>query len=178
MVVSDRLPVPCVHDFRRLFKPPPGGQANAPRGFPTGSTLLVTGRPGAGKSYFALSLVREQIGSFLREQGKDSPPVHSTVRLVYIAVGASEQDLQERYRAFGWFGEADRRCIRLSVISVDETSLPQPAAGAEEVLHPILTKLRRYADDARETSEVRKARGQNPDRQRAGRSRSSPGTAC
>ena len=137
MQKRERLPSPKIYHFGALFKDPPPGQPG--HGFLEGSTILVTGRPGAGKSFFALSLVREQIRAY-HAAHKDE-----RLRLLFVGVGMSESDLEERYKAFGWITRTDNYPVELAVVSVDETTLPQPAAGADELINPILTKLRKYS---------------------------------
>lgn len=135
------LPLPEVFQLDVLFKRPPHG-SDSFVGFPRGSTLMLTGQPGAGKSFFALSLVREQIYA-LAKAGAEKP------ELLYLGVGFDRDYLERRYKAFGWFDVHDEKTFVATSISVEETALPLPTSGAEDLINPILTKLRHHMDRRR-----------------------------
>jgi KaiC/GvpD/RAD55 family RecA-like ATPase len=146
--LPDRLPLPAIFQLELLFKKSPIDRVR-PAGFPRGSTLMLTGRPGTGKSFFALSLVREQIYALT--------PAHPDVgraSLLYLGVGFDRNYLEQRYRAFGWFDAYDRKTFDIHPISVDETALPLPTRGAEDLINPILTALRRHVDQSRGSGPV------------------------
>lgn len=133
------LPAAAIHDLAGLFKQPPTRSTTV--GFAEGSTILVTGRPGSGKSFFALSLAREHLLAYQRAHPSQA------ARLIFVGVGATRERLASQYAAFGWFGSegTNRDPIDCAIVAVDETTLPQPASGADELITPLLTRLRRTA---------------------------------
>src|ERR1700689_2136324 len=88
--------VPSVPFFRTLFLPHPRG-GNPPNlvGFPSGSSMLITGRPGVGKAFFTLALVR----ALMRSRADDL--------LYYVGVGMDRAHLCSRFDGYGWFQSYD-----------------------------------------------------------------------
>lgn len=125
--------LPRVPFFHTLFLPPPGGAGSV--GFPRRSSLLVTGRPGVGKVFFSLALVRDLMCSVGEEH-----------LLYYIGIGEDSRRLCARYEGYGWFVEDDpffSRNNRAYFIDIHEGDLPQPTRGAEELINPVMGKVRR-----------------------------------
>ena len=144
---NNTLPLPHIFQLELLFKHRPELSLNIRKipfrdtvGFPRGSTIMLTGQPGAGKSFFALSLIREQIYAIVRK----SPSTEIQAELIYIGVGFDRDFLEHRYRAFGWFDEFDKINFNVTAISVDETVLPLPTKGTEDLLNLIISKLRNH----------------------------------
>jgi KaiC/GvpD/RAD55 family RecA-like ATPase len=109
------------------------------RGFPKKSSILITGKPGVGKAYFTLAMVRELMRC-------KSCKNH---QLWYVRIGSRPEGITDRYRGFGWFAEDDPIFSRDRAYFVDisEGGLPQPTKGAEELINPVLVQLRKL--DAR-----------------------------
>lgn len=132
------LPVEHIPSLAVLFKPLPRDSKGATPGFPRRSTLLVSGRAGSGKSFFALSLARE----LMRHRDLESS------ELYFITLQTNLEQLGEKFQGVGWFTKVDDKTDpvftpnRVRLVSVNETDLPQPTRGAEELVNPILTKVR------------------------------------
>ena len=58
-----------------------------PDGFPRGSSVLVTGRPGVGKAFFTLALIRELM----------RPEDRANHLLYYVGIGTNSRRLSERF---------------------------------------------------------------------------------
>ncbi|MBN1612759.1 MAG: AAA family ATPase [Polyangiaceae bacterium] len=90
--------MPPIFDFAGLFdrssKAPPGG-------LPVGSVIVLRGPPGAGKSTFALALVRSLLH---QESSEQREPRH---RFYFISVESDRDHLRKLYRKLAWFGEQD-----------------------------------------------------------------------
>ena len=150
--VHKRLPLPNIFNFAGLFRfASHTTEGPKPVGLHEGAAVLVTGRPGSGKTLFGLSLARGHILSFLEQQGTSE---HGRVKLLYIGVGVSKQSLVEQYGFYQWFGAEDQELYDLAVISVDEQDLPLPTRGAEDVINPTLSKVRSFAEQLKANESV------------------------
>jgi KaiC/GvpD/RAD55 family RecA-like ATPase len=134
--------VPSVPFFRTLFLPHPrGGNPTDIVGFPSGSSMLITGRPGVGKAFFTLALVR----ALMRSRADDL--------LYYVGVGMDRAHLCSRFDGYGWFQSSDNVFLlnnRAHIVEVRESDLPHPSRGAEEIINPAMAKVRRLAGLHRE----------------------------
>src|SRR5438132_10502282 len=96
--MSERNPtthfLPDVKFFEALFLPSPDDLPSdgtpssgrvSPSGFPRGSSIVVTGKPGVGKAYFTLALVRE----LMRKHNKSI--------LCYIRIGSQSIEIYKHF---------------------------------------------------------------------------------
>jgi KaiC/GvpD/RAD55 family RecA-like ATPase len=143
---------PKIFNVGALFKQLSYGLTieDAPTAFPPGSNLLVAGPSGVGKTFFALALVRELMRS------------NPSAELYLITVDHQIDKLSRQYEAFGWFSRsdlvfngADQKRVR--IIPINEGQLPQPTRGAEELINPVLTRVRRLQVDRQEEDDSRPA---------------------
>ena len=87
---------PKLIDFQGLFAEQRPNAANAcPAGFPNGSSLLLTGPPGAGKTTLALAMIRD-----LMRQKKEA-------HIIILSNEITRNKLQFDFADFGWFQEDD-----------------------------------------------------------------------
>lgn len=85
-----------------------------PPGFRFGSTLLIAGPPGAGKSTFALALARSLLVKQFKRWKETQVPGSVCSRgckkgmLYLISLESTQQDLESIYEQTGWFSEDGR----------------------------------------------------------------------
>ncbi len=116
-------------------------------GFPSGSSILITGSAGSGKTVFSLSVVRA-----LMYAHDNSKLYYVSTSKQFVAAEPHENSvLHKRYSDYGWFRDTDKVFdgTRVKLIDVSESALPQPTRGADELINPVFTKL---ADDWRHSS--------------------------
>src|SRR5215213_3080907 len=162
---SPRLYRPEVFDFARLFH-----GVDHPKqkwGFPEGSSILISGPPGSGKSTFAIATARGIVFSELRHQvAKPNPPT----LIFYVSTEVDEKRLARIFHSSGWFnglgganlsfntpggadilfGEKHRR-LRLVVMPVD-TARPVPTS--EELINSLTFEIRRLHAQSSESKAI------------------------
>ena len=69
---------------------------------PFGSTLLISGAPGAGKTTFALALVRSIMLNKIKYNNDNSKDVKDI--FLYVSPEVSGEQLKETFAPLGWFG--------------------------------------------------------------------------
>ena len=139
---------PVIHDLEGLFTGPKDGQNHW--GFPEGSSILLSGEPGTGKSFFALAMARGVLFKEMldRKQKNDGGDKLNTV--IYMI--SAEHDHGRLLRDFsntGWFGEDDplfkgwlkSKGANLVHISA-RVELNRPVPTSEEQINRLLTELR------------------------------------
>lgn len=161
---------PHLIDLRRLFAPALepsdyGFHSKDKYAIPSGSSILISGPPGAGKTNFALSLVRSLYHTALIDthKGEDrkqerSFPCLKTMDdtqwkkipiLYYVSLEVFPERLKQALEAFGWFQPDDplfcvkdrddwRRTVRLVTVPPE---IDRPVPGAEELLSNIFSQL-------------------------------------
>lgn len=148
---DERLPLPEIFNLNDLFESAPGSKNDAAIvGFRRGSSILVTGPSGTGKSYFALALVREQMLSLAKSYSAANK--NKKLVLIYVGLDLAEDTLVETYKPFEWFEsnggitkeDKINENIKLEhrIVTINETCLPVPSRGPAEVIHPIISQIR------------------------------------
>jgi KaiC/GvpD/RAD55 family RecA-like ATPase len=107
----------------------------ANRGFPYGSSLLVAGAPGTGKTVLALAVVRD-----LMKRRRDS-------QLFYVSTELNREKLSHDFRGFGWFHDQDPVFTknRVAFPRIPELGLYHEAAGAGSMVDLVLSQTREAA---------------------------------
>ncbi len=164
---------PPLVDFGRLFYPS-WKEENGDYGFfstdktaiPHGTTLLLSGAPGAGKTLFALSFIRSLYVGQLRTWGaettdggldQESKKIQwaKIPILYYVSLEIFPQKLKQAVKPFGWLDDEEdwifrekegRRGIfeRPTVRIITATpEVDRPVPGAEELLSSIFAQIAR-----------------------------------
>jgi KaiC/GvpD/RAD55 family RecA-like ATPase len=126
---------PKLIDFQGLFAEQRPNAANAcPAGFPNGSSLLLTGPPGAGKTTLALAMIRD-----LMRQKKEA-------HIIILSNEITRNKLQFDFADFGWFQEDDavfatNRCRHASLSNAPLGKQTDPVAFAVDVAQDALQSL-------------------------------------
>src|SRR5437867_4225169 len=82
-------------DLEPLFPTPDDSDTGTKKGFPRGSSILLMGPPGSGKTIFALGLVRALMKK------------HADHHLYYLSSEHDRSHLQRQFRTLGWFAVND-----------------------------------------------------------------------
>jgi KaiC/GvpD/RAD55 family RecA-like ATPase len=130
--------LPKIFDLEALFKsslPEPADELAV--GFDHGSTILIAGAPGFGRTVVSLAIVRD----LLAEWGQ--------AILYYITTEMSRDGLLRRYRNYGWFEEEDglfgsERC---RIVRIAEDELPQPTRGAGVLISKAINEIRSHRQE-------------------------------
>ena len=122
-IVSD------IHDFKQLFfhEEQEDGKNI---GIPHGSSLLLSGPPGAGKTTFALAFARSMMIK-RRRDNKQNDKHEKKYVLYYISPEVSRELLEINYREFGWFEKSNYGIAGGIEIWLGPKS-PQNGSGREE----------------------------------------------
>lgn len=96
-----KLPTFHIQGLADLFHENSPGDDGGQKNFPVGSTLVITGAPGAGKTTLALSLTRSCIlGDNVSPKKAGPDPKHV---VYYISTEVTRDRLREIYQSRGWF---------------------------------------------------------------------------
>ncbi|MBV6500684.1 MAG: Circadian clock protein kinase KaiC [Prosthecobacter sp.] len=102
---SERLPTFHIQGLADLFHENTPDDDKRIKNFPAGSTLVITGAPGAGKTSLALSLTRSCIlGDTAASEHAEPHPKHV---VYYISTEVTRDRLREIYQSRGWFTDKD-----------------------------------------------------------------------
>ncbi|MHB8522846.1 MAG: RAD55 family ATPase, partial [Limisphaerales bacterium] len=85
--------VGSIHGFPELFGPAAGSEGR----IRFGSTLLISGPPGAGKTTFALATVRAMMSKANKSRQNERTIAY------YVSSEVHEKQLKENFKTFGWF---------------------------------------------------------------------------
>ncbi len=112
-------------------------------GFRVGSTLLIAGPPGAGKTTFAFALVRSLMAA---DRDESEHPL-----LFYVSLETDAERLQNMFWDYGWFadskkfpdgvfshGEYDQGTVVLIAL---QPEIDRPVRSSEEVVNAIFTRI-------------------------------------
>jgi KaiC/GvpD/RAD55 family RecA-like ATPase len=135
--MSEKEPlVPKLFGFEDLLIPSGKG------GIPFGSTLLLSGPPGAGKTTFALAVA----GGIIR---------NGNYIIYYISSEINLEKLQKVFKSMGWFPEANRTEETLFKVGsqqpdtdtfytiVPEPDVDRPVPSPEELVNSVFNRLAR-----------------------------------
>ncbi|MFO1499400.1 MAG: ATPase domain-containing protein [Verrucomicrobiota bacterium] len=150
---------PALFGFRELFYGAPTSPGNLRRfGFPLGSTILLTGPPGSGKTTFAFACARDLLFNYgpgghmhrLRQPGSE-PHI---AELYYISLEVPQKRLRRMFAAMGWFEDAAMgprwdqaeanfdRAVLNPIFIVPDLREDRPPPGPEETVNWVLTQIR------------------------------------
>lgn len=149
MTDSPRFYLPSNYGFEQLLVASRSGRGSQSsegtaavtygNGLKHGSSLLICGHPGALKTSFALSLLRE----LMREEYSGTPVLY------VVSTELDRHRFRDRYQHVGWFndtpGEVDLVFSqdRVRIITVDQMKMPQPTLGAEELVNEVFIEMQR-----------------------------------
>lgn len=130
---TPRVYLPNIFDLKRLFTNPLQCDSSTKVGFDHGSTVLIAGAPGLGRTVISLSLVRDLLCQY-----DDS-------KLYYVTTEMNHEALERRYRNYGWFVKGDAYFStkeRCRIVHVAEDELPQPTRGAGVLISKVVNEIR------------------------------------
>jgi KaiC/GvpD/RAD55 family RecA-like ATPase len=122
------------------------------KGWAPNTKVLISGPPGAGKTTFALSLVRGQITKLEEEFKNDRQIQKQHIRVYYLSPEVDRDRLKSLYVSRGWFGDAD--VFSLPRKNQNETfavafcpisprvEFDRPVRSSEDVINDILHRIR------------------------------------
>lgn len=151
--------LPDLFEFKSLFPKQQRGQ-NDGIGFPEGSTILISGPPGSGKSTFALAFVRSlivpeegkagndsdaEISRIWKLENKNSRVLKSKARLYYISTEATQSRLARAFADMGWFADEDllfNKETGILKLVVPKMDIERPARRSEDLVNEIFNRIR------------------------------------
>jgi KaiC/GvpD/RAD55 family RecA-like ATPase len=137
--------VESIHGFRDLFR------SEQSRGINFGSTMLLSGPPGAGKTTFALAMVRTMMAEAKNKQCRDKEKIRTIA--YYISSEVHEEHLKKNFKDFGWFaGDQEESRFKFQMTSSEPdainfyaiTPMPEvdrPVPSPEELVNGIFNRI-------------------------------------
>ncbi len=128
------------------------------KGIRRGTSMLVSGQPGAGKTTFVLSMIRSLMGgvpfkSLIKEQKKPDANSCKVDLMYYISLESEKKRLEKAYTEMGWFSEGDmfddfqhldRKKRGLAHVLVPPMELDRPVKSSEDTVNYLISKISRH----------------------------------
>lgn len=141
--MSDKKVLPKLVGFKELFV---RSGTDGDLGLPIGSTLLISGPPGAGKTTFALALVRSLFG-------KQGDKKEGEQIVYYISPEVELERLRKMYGPMGWFendpvfdvddSRPRGKAMRFRLVT-PQVEFDRPVRSSEDLVNHIFNRI---ADD-------------------------------
>ena len=141
---------PALIGFRDLFYA--STDPDRKLGFTDGTSILLTGGPGSGKTTFAFACARDLLfryrkGGILWNEENPFPPIG---RLYYISLETTTTRLQQVYHEMGWFQDdplfSNPPNTQFTAF-VPDFKADRPPPTPEETLNDILSSIQQRAPE-------------------------------
>ncbi len=126
--------LPKIFKMAGLFGPPDSA-GTKPVGFRRGSTVLISGSPGSGKTVVALGLARALM----------TEPDLRDYDLFYISPEVTRDVLQKQFTEFGWFADGDPVFAygrRVFVPDVPVARVDRPVLSTDEMVNLVFSQIK------------------------------------